>query len=203
MTSSATSTDRRDADARASFQPWHFFLLLAMAGATAAVMLSRETHPAALLLLSAAVICSGLVAIALTRAVSGFFNRTPSPTLPISAKQTLERDKALVLRSLKELEFDRAGQTDLTWDQSGRVRRALVSLALRTNTGVVLPDDALLSVAVHETGHAIGLPHSSDSNDVMFPATRTGTLSDRDRRTAAVLYRLPPGPVRDLPEDGR
>src|SRR4029079_17179759 len=93
--------------------------------------------------------------------------------------------------------------TDLTWDQSGRVRRALVSLAVRTNTGVVLPDDALLSVAVHETGHAIGLPPSSDSSDVMFPATRTGTLSDRDRRTAAVLYRLPPGPVRGIPDDGR
>jgi hypothetical protein len=107
----------------------------------------------------------------------------------------------ILVRWIDHFDFDRAGQTDLTWDQSGRVRRALVSLALRTNTGVVLPEDALLSVAVHETGHAIGLPHSADSNDVMFPATRTGTLSDRDRRTAAVLYRLPPGPVRDLSDE--
>src|SRR5262245_13387721 len=59
MTNSATSTDRRQADTRGSFHYWHFFLLLAMAGATVAVVVSRETHPAALLLLSAAVICAG------------------------------------------------------------------------------------------------------------------------------------------------
>jgi hypothetical protein len=104
----------------------------------------------------------------------------------------------IVVRWIDHFDFDRAGQTDLTWDQSGRVHRALISLALRTNTGATLPDGALFSVAVHEAGHALGLPHSADSSDVMFPATRTGTLSERDRRTVAVLYRLPPGPVRDV-----
>jgi hypothetical protein len=103
----------------------------------------------------------------------------------------------ILVRWIDHFDFDRAGQTDLTWDQAGRVRKAAILLALRTNTGQVLPDQALLTVAVHETGHALGLPHSPDSNDVMFPATQTGQLSDRDRRTVQVLYQLPPGPIRD------
>jgi predicted Zn-dependent protease len=103
----------------------------------------------------------------------------------------------IVIRWIDRFDFDRAGQTDLTWDQLGRIRRASISLALRTTSGFPLPDEALRSVAAHEAGHALGLPHSADSNDVMYSATRTSILSERDRRTAQVLYQLQPGPVRD------
>jgi hypothetical protein len=103
----------------------------------------------------------------------------------------------IVVRWIDRFDIDRAGQTDLTWDQLGRVRHAIISLALHSTAGAPLSDPALLSVAVHETGHAIGLPHSPDSNDVMFPSTHTSALSERDVRTAQVLYQLPPGSVTD------
>lgn len=106
-------------------------------------------------------------------------------------------DADITVHWIDSFNFDRAGQTDLTWDQLGHVRHASIALALRTSNGLKLPDHALLSVAIHEAGHAIGLPHSADSNDVMFPATRSGALSERDRRTAQLLYDLPPGSVRD------
>ncbi|HXT71846.1 MAG TPA: zinc ribbon domain-containing protein [Vicinamibacterales bacterium] len=131
MTSSATSTERREQESAASFHPWHFFLLLSMAGATAAVIVSRETHPAALLLLSAAVICAGLVAIALTQAVSGFFRNTSIAPLTLTAREVLEREKTLVLRSIKELEFDKAmgkvSDADFA-EISGRLRARAITL---------------------------------------------------------------------------
>src|SRR3990172_8994572 len=131
--SSATSTSRRaPAPSSAGFHAWHFFLLLAMAGATVAVMVARDTHPAALILLSAAVVCAGFVAIGLNRAVSGFFSRSAKVTpLAGSAREALVREKALVLRSIKELEFDRAmgkvGEEDFT-AISSRLRARAIAL---------------------------------------------------------------------------
>jgi zinc-ribbon domain len=80
-----------------------------MLGATAVVVVARQTHPVALLALSAAVVCAGLVGIAFHKALLGFFgagSRAPAVRTD-RARAVLEREKALILRSIKELEFDR------------------------------------------------------------------------------------------------
>ena len=64
--------------------------------------------------------------------------------------------------------------------------------------GTMLPDPSLGGVAVHEVGHAVGLPHSADTLDIMFPSTHARLPSPRDRRSVLLLYRLPPGQVREL-----
>lgn len=51
------------------------------------------------------------------------------------------------------------------------------------------------NAARHEVGHVLGLDHSPDARDIMAAATegRQYQLTDADRRTAALLYRLPVG----------
>lgn len=91
---------------------------------------------------------------------------------------------------------NRTGQADLLWDRAGRIHHVDVSLALLAPDGRPLSDLGLRAVAVHELGHALGLAHSPDSADVLFPATRTPDLSQRDIATVEMLYRLPAGRIK-------
>jgi predicted Zn-dependent protease len=52
------------------------------------------------------------------------------------------------------------------------------------------------ALALHEIGHALGLGHSSSRADAMYPIAMSSELSERDRRTAQLLYDLPPGSIR-------
>ena len=162
MTNSATSTERdaaprvrpvaaKPADAQAGFRPWHFFILLSMAGATVAVMLSANTHPVALLLLSAAVVCAGVVGLVLHRAIEGFFHRGGEQLpLPVGTYEELVREKALVLRSIKELEFDKAmgkvSESDFT-QISSRLRARALSLMADLDRAPAKPAEKRTSVA--------------------------------------------------------
>jgi hypothetical protein len=103
----------------------------------------------------------------------------------------------MVVKWISRFSIDRTGQTDLTWDQFGRVQRAVITLAIADGRGRTLPSTALLSVAIHEVGHALGLPHSSQPTDVMFPEPRITDISTRDRHSAVLLYQLPAGSVKD------
>jgi hypothetical protein len=89
----------------------HFFVLLSLIAATVAVIMARPAAPAHLVFISLTIGAAGLAAIAFYRTIAPLV-AAPSEEErePINARlrADLEREKMLTLRSIKELEFDRA-----------------------------------------------------------------------------------------------
>ena len=105
--SSGTSTDA----APATFRPWHFFVLAGLAGATVAVVTVRPSGIVPLVLVVLAAWAGAYVGYAIYRMVVPLLARDFAERVEMVGGRTraaLDREKTLVLRSLKELEFDRA-----------------------------------------------------------------------------------------------
>lgn len=95
-----------------------------------------------------------------------------------------------------QFEIERTGQTDVTWDENGHIQSAVITLATFDPKGRPMESDDIRVVAMHEVGHLLGLDHSKDSTDLMFPTAKVRELSDRDTRTVLLLYQLSPGSLR-------
>jgi hypothetical protein len=95
-----------------------------------------------------------------------------------------------------QFEGERTGETELQWDEDGRLTSGVVTLATFDPKGQPLGEDDMRVVAMHEIGHLIGLDHSPDSTDLMFATTKVRDLSARDIQTALLLYQLAPGSLR-------
>lgn len=95
-----------------------------------------------------------------------------------------------------QFELERSGQTDLTWNADGHLETGVITFATFDPAGQPMEPDDIRVVALHEVGHLIGLEHSADSSDIMFPVATARQLSQRDRQSARLLYDLAPGSIR-------
>ena len=172
---SATSKTEGDPS---PFAVWQLYALLGMLAAAAAVWVAKNTHPAALILLSAAAVGAGVVALAVHHAAAAFVRRS-GRTVPLDERERtiLEREKALALRSIKELEFDRA------MGKIGDADFAAISSRLRARALTLMQD-----LERADAGHAGKAASGRAGRQTEEPAAQSdacpncGTVNDPDAK---------------------
>ena len=121
-------------------QPWQFFLLGGMLAATATVIVATGQAPANIVILSMTVVSVSFVGLGAYRILAPLVAVQADTGITIGGRTrtAMEREKALVLRSLKELEFDFAmgkmAKADFD-EMSGRLRARALGLMRQLDAG--------------------------------------------------------------------
>ena len=134
--SSETSTNERDG----GLQAWQFFVLAGIACATVATFMARGQSVSAIVLVTVMMATAAIVGLAVLRTVRPlvFGDEDRTQMIGQRTRAALEREKMLVLRSIKELEFDKAmgklSPADFD-EMSGRLRTRAARLIRQLDAG--------------------------------------------------------------------
>ena len=163
---------------------WQLFALAGLVGATFVVFMSRGQSPAAIILLSATIFAAATVGIGALRTLTPFVGDTAATRGPMGrvlagrTRAALEREKALTLRSIKELEFDRAmgkvSDADFA-EMAARLRSKAAGLMRRLDAGTTYRQQIDRELE-RRRGSAAPTP------PVVGICTGCGTTNDRDAR---------------------
>jgi hypothetical protein len=121
-------------------QPWQFFLLGGMLAATATVIVATGQTPANIVILSLTVVSVSFVGLGAYRMLSPLVGEQVEVPAMIAGRTriALEREKLLVLRSIKELEFDfamgKVAKADFE-EVSARLRSRALGLMRQLDAG--------------------------------------------------------------------
>jgi hypothetical protein len=123
-----------------SIHPWQFFVLAALGCASVVTYVARAQGVSAVILLSVLMGAAALVGMAALRTIRPLFSGGDDRTVMIGERTrvALEREKMLTLRTIKELEFDRAmGKiSDADWrEMSARLRARATRLMRQLDAG--------------------------------------------------------------------
>ena len=118
------------------------------------------------------------------------------PGFPLKFLTVRRADEAdIEFRWISRFSTAQAGSTHRQLDDSGSIERVSVTLADAHSDGIRMSNEFIRLVALHEVGHVVGLPHSENPADTMYPGNRNLELSQRDIRSVRTLYDLPVGEV--------
>ena len=167
----------------AGLQPWQFFVLAGLGCATAVTFMARGQGPLAVVLLGVLMATAALVGYAMLRALRPLVSPEDDRTVMVGQRTrvALEREKLLTLRSIKELEFDRAmGRlSDEDWNEmSGRLRARAARLMRQLDDGAGYREQIERDLARRMEGDVRLKPSRHEDN------RRTSASTDRDDRSA-------------------
>ena len=180
------SSEARSAKEEPFLQPWQFFLLGGMLAATATVIVATGQSPANIIILSLTVVSVSFVGLGAYRALSPLVSDQPDVPVTIAGRTrvALEREKTLVLRSIKELEFDFAmgkiAKADFD-EMSSRLRARALGLMRQLDAGGGYRDQIAKEVA-ERLGSA---PAAAEAAAVAAAAglcAQCGTQNDSDAK---------------------